>query len=132
MNDFHGSRKTIQAAVLTVAAAITPAHAADEQRPNAAAVRPLYQAGALFVDVRTDEEWAAGHLKTAIHLPVDQVSDKAGSVLPDKTKPIVTYCRSGARAQKAAGILRELGYTHVTAMTGGYDDLKAAGYSVAP
>lgn len=123
----------IQAVVLVAASAAIPAlGAADQPRPDAVQARALQQAGALFVDVRTDEEWAAGHLKTALHLPLDRVGEKAASLLPGKTQAIVTYCRSGARAQKAAEILRELGYTRVTAMTGGYEDLKAAGYPVAP
>lgn len=123
----------LQAVVVVAASAVMPPLGADDPpRPDAVQARALQQSGALFVDVRTDEEWAAGHLQTALHLPVDQVGDKAASLLPDKTKAIVTYCRSGARAQKAAEILRGLGYAEVTAMTGGYDDLKAAGYLMAP
>ena len=123
----------LQAVVVVAASAVMPAlGAADQPRPDAVQARALQQSGALFVDVRTDEEWAAGHLKMALHLPLDQVGEKAASLLPDKTKAIVVYCRSGARAQKAAEILRGLGYAKVTAMTGGYDDLKAAGYPVVP
>jgi phage shock protein E len=123
----------LPAALIVAASAVAPARAAaDETRTDAAQAGALLQAGALFVDVRTDEEWADGHLKAALHLPVGQVGDKAASVLPDKARHVVTYCRSGARAQKAAEILRGLGYTRVTVMTGGYEDLKAAGYPVAP
>lgn len=129
----HSKNHLLQAVVVVAASAVIPAlGAADPPRPDAVQVRALQQSGALFVDVRTAEEWAAGHLKMALHLPLHQVGDKAASLLPDKNKAIVTYCRSGARAQKAAEILRGLGYAKVTAMTGGYDDLKAAGYPVTP
>jgi phage shock protein E len=50
--------------------------------------------------------------------------------LPNKNAPVVLYCASGKRAQSAADVLHQLGYTHVEAITGGYKDLKAAGYPV--
>ena len=103
---------------------------ADAPRPSAAQVREAYDHGTVFVDVRTDAEWSAGHVKNAVHLPVDQVAARAASVLPAKDEPVVLYCGTGRRAQSAAEVLRQLGYTDVTAMTGGYADLKAAGYPV--
>jgi len=103
---------------------------ADTPRPSAAQVHAAYERGTVFVDVRTDAEWSAGHVKNAVHLPVDQVDARAASVLPAKDKAVVLYCGTGRRAQSAAESLRQLGYTDVTAMTGGYADLKAAGYPV--
>jgi phage shock protein E len=104
---------------------------ADEPaRPTAAGVRTAYDSGTQFVDVRSDAEWNDGHLKGALHVPVDQVATLAASDLPNKDAPLVLYCRSGKRAQSAAEVLQQLGYTHVVAMTGGYEDLKAAGYPV--
>lgn len=108
----------------------TARSAAISARPNAEQARPAYAAGARFVDVRSSWEWWSGHLKGATHLPVGDVSDDAASILPDKHQPIVTYCAVGVRAQTAAEALRRQGYTNVTAMTGGFDDLKAAGYPV--
>lgn len=102
----------------------------DAPRPSAAEARAAYDSGAVFVDVRTDAEWSAGHLKNARHLPVDEVAADASTVLPRKDQPVVLYCKSGRRAESAAEQLRQLGYQRVTAMTGGYADLKAAGYPV--
>lgn len=110
--------------------ATPPPAAAADSRPTAAEARRDYDAGVLFVDVRTEEEWSAGHLRSALHLPVDAVASRAATALPDKNKPIVTYCKAGGRAQAAAEALRALGYTNVTAMTGGYADLESAGYPV--
>lgn len=104
----------------------------DTLRPTAIDARAAYDTGTQFVDVRTDAEWADGHVKNALHLPVDQVDARASAVLPDKSAPLLLYCGSGKRAQTAAEELRQLGYTHVVAMTGGYRELKAAGYPVAP
>ena len=102
----------------------------DASRPSAVETRAAYDSGTVFVDVRTDAEWSAGHLKNARHLPVDEVAADASTVLPQKNEPVVVYCKSGRRAQSAAEQLRQLGYQHVTAMTGGYADLKVAGYPV--
>ena len=102
----------------------------DASRPSAAEARAAYDSGAVFVDVRTDAEWSAGHVANARHVPVDEVAADAATVLPQKNEPVVLYCKSGRRAQSAAEQLRQLGYQHVTAMTGGYAELKAAGYPV--
>jgi phage shock protein E len=104
---------------------------ADGLRPDAAQVRGAYDSGATFVDVRTDAEWSAGHLERAVHLPVADVDAGAAVALPKKDQPIVLYCVSGRRAEAAAESLWRQGYTHVTAMIGGYADLKAAGFPVA-
>lgn len=114
---------------VAVAPVVSCHRAADAVlRPTAIELRREYDAGVLFVDVRTDEEWSAGHLRSALHLPVNAVGSAAEHLLPDKDKPLVTYCQSGRRAQAAAESLRALGYTKVTAMAGGYGELKAAGF----
>jgi phage shock protein E len=121
----------IGAALLCMALFVGGARAGDDVvRPTAADARSAYEAGTQFVDVRSDAEWTDGHLKGALHLPVDQVASLAASDLPNKDAPLVLYCQSGKRAQSAADVLQQLGYTHVVAMTGGYDDLKAEGYPV--
>lgn len=104
--------------------------AAEAPRPDAAQVRGAYDAGVSFVDVRTNAEWSAGHVKGALHLPVADVDADAAAALPKKDQPIVLYCVSGRRAEAAAESLRRQGYTNVTAMIGGYRDLKAAGYPI--
>lgn len=68
--------------------------------------------GAILLDVRTPQEFAAGHLDGAINVPVDRVADRIASVAkPDQ--PIVVYCRSGARSGAATRALRARGYGQV-------------------
>lgn len=98
--------------------------------PTAAEVRDDYESGAAFVDVRTNDEWNAGHVRGALHLPVDSIGTAAAGALPDKSRKIVTYCKSGKRAERAAQALRAAGYGNVVSITGGYEDLKAAGFPV--
>lgn len=67
----------------------------------------------VLLDVRTKEEFAEGHIAGAVLLPYDQVEQKAASMLPDKDKSIIVYCRSGRRSAIAAESLRGLGYKDV-------------------
>lgn len=71
-----------------------------------------------ILDVRTPEEYAAGHVPGAINIPFDQVKDRLAEIGPGKDRPIVVYCRSGRRAAKALAVLHGAGYTHLSHMTG--------------
>jgi len=64
-----------------------------------------------LVDVRTPEEYAAGHLPTAINLPVSEIGSRPPT--DDKSALIVVYCASGARSARSKSILEALGYTAV-------------------
>lgn len=106
--------------------------AAGSGRPGAEQLRPQYEQGsATFLDVRTAAEWNEAHLQRALHLPLDEVQQRAATLLPDRQKPVIVYCRSGARAQAAAQRLREMGYADVVAMRGGLADLQRAGYPLS-
>jgi rhodanese-related sulfurtransferase len=80
----------------------------------------LMQSGELYVllDVRQPEEFAEGHIEGAKLLPVDEIAEKASSVLPDKNALILIYCRSGMRAGTAAKQLDKMGYTNVFSFGG--------------
>jgi rhodanese-related sulfurtransferase len=65
------------------------------------------ESGAVVVDVRTDEEWASGHVPGAIHLPLDQLPAR-WEELP-KDQRLFMICASGPRSQRAANALVEAG-----------------------
>jgi len=67
----------------------------------------------ILLDVRTEKEFAAGHIKGAILIPDYEIKMRAEKELPDKAKTILVYCRSGRRSKLAARDLAELGYTDV-------------------
>lgn len=73
--------------------------------------RHLVSTGATLVDVRTPEEFASGHIEGAINVPL-QTLDRRLSDIP-RDRPVVVYCRSGARSSTAAGVLRSAGYATV-------------------
>jgi rhodanese-related sulfurtransferase len=66
------------------------------------------QAEREFVDVREDDEWEAGHMDGARHIPLRELSGRLGE-LPTG-RPIVAVCRSGSRSATAVRGLRQLGY----------------------
>ncbi len=81
--------------------------------------------GVLTVDVRTREEYEAGHLDGALLFPLDTItSERAAELLGPKDTVIVLYCRSGRRASAALGLLKDLGYSKVY-NAGGYAPLEA-------
>ena len=72
----------------------------------------LVKQGAIILDVRSASEYASGHIKGAINIPVDQLANKLQQ-LKDKDKPIITCCASGMRSASAKNILVGKGYTQV-------------------
>ena len=73
-----------------------------------------------FVDVRTPEEYAGGHVPGAVNIPLDQVQNRLDE-FKDMPQPIVAYCRSGARSGMAASILKQNGIEVVNG--GGISDV---------
>ncbi len=79
----------------------------------------------VVLDVRTMGEHARGHLKGALHLPVDDLRFELERV--PKGRPVVVYCRSGFRAHLAVRVLKESGFGDVSNVTGGWVSLEAEG-----
>ena len=68
----------------------------------------------VIIDVRTMEEWNAGHLATAQLLQLELVAESVGNLVADKDQEVYVYCRSGNRSGQAKTIMESLGYTNVT------------------
>ncbi len=71
------------------------------------------QSGYVILDVRTEQEFAGGHIPNAINVPNESIADKQPEQLPDKNQMILVYCRSGRRSKEAAQKLADMGYTDV-------------------
>lgn len=67
----------------------------------------------VVLDVRTPEEYAAGHIPGSMLIPDTELAEKAEEFLPDKDAEILVYCRSGRRSAASAELLAELGYSSV-------------------
>lgn len=67
--------------------------------------------GALILDVRTEKEYAAGHINGAINISLGTIRQRCKELDPQKT--YITYCSHGLRSVKAANLLRESGFKRV-------------------
>lgn len=108
--------------------ASAPAPEATAAAPAPTATADAWAAirsGALLVDVRTQAEFAQGHLEGALLIPHDQIASRAGELGEDKSRAVVLYCRTGNRSSQAKKALESLGFTNVM-NAGGYERLKEA------
>ena len=72
----------------------------------------------IILDVRTHEEFAAGHIPGAIVIPNETIGTEDIPQLPDKDQLIMVYCRSGNRSKQASEKLVKLGYTNIVEFGG--------------
>ena len=84
---------------------------------------------AVLLDVRTPDEFNAGHVGNAILAPHDSIAQSIGKIAPAKDKRIYLYCRSGRRSNIALDTLKSMGYTDVINL-GGLNDLAQYGLSI--
>jgi rhodanese-related sulfurtransferase len=101
--------------------------AAPAAKPAAASVTPMSQEQLLehqarhpqhlfVLDVRSPEEFAAGHVPGAVNVPYDQIATRLADV--PKDKDVVLYCRTGRRSGIAAEVLQANGYTRLSHLEG--------------
>jgi molybdopterin/thiamine biosynthesis adenylyltransferase/rhodanese-related sulfurtransferase len=85
----------------------------------------------VLIDVRESEEWDAGHIPGAKHVPRGYLESRIEGAVPDRSQRVVLYCASGNRSALAAHTLKDLlGYENVESMTGGITLWKDRGYDV--
>ena len=76
------------------------------------------ETGYIILDVRRADEFAAGHIPSAINVPNETIGTAEISELPDKNQLIMVYCRSGRRSKEASEKLVKLGYTNIVEFGG--------------
>ena len=82
--------------------------------------------GAIVIDVRTPEEYAQGHIPTAVNKPLDKLALYADALKAyDK---VYVHCRTGGRSSRACVQLEELGHGKVYNIHGGVEAWQRAGY----
>lgn len=85
--------------------------------------------GAHLIDVRTEAEVAQGVISGAIHIPLHLLPLRAGDVPQDK--PVVIYCRSGARSAQACAFLAAQGFENMHNLAGGIMSWARSGHSLS-
>ncbi len=84
------------------------------------ATRLMNQPGTLVLDVREKDEFAAGHLPRARHIPLGELGNRVEEIAKFKEKPVLVTCRTGARSGAACRRLKGAGFTNVYNLKGGF------------
>jgi rhodanese-related sulfurtransferase len=86
---------------------------------------------ALVVDVRTQDEFARGHIVGARHVPMADLERRLAELGKQKSRPIILCCQSGARSASALTTLRKAGFEQVFNLRGGLQEWERAGQPVS-
>src|SRR5918996_2882931 len=102
----------------------------DELDVDPASAKRAIDAGEVqLVDVREPHEWDAGRIAGARHIELERLAEEAGSL--DRERPVLFYCRLGARSEMAAGAFRRAGY-EADSMDGGLTEWDRREYPLEP
>jgi rhodanese-related sulfurtransferase len=74
---------------------------------------------AVIIDVREQNEWDAGHIPGAIHIPVASLNSRLAELEQYKDSPVIMQCRSGRRSAQGAVALNAAGFKNLYNMEGG-------------
>lgn len=124
-------------AVDAFADAMTSADMIDEARANimqapVSVGKMLFDEGTyVFIDVREPNETNMGFIPGAILIPRGLLEFRIAGAVENPSTPIVVYCKSGGRSSLAAYTLKQMGYTNVISMSGGWGAWTAAAYPMA-
>jgi rhodanese-related sulfurtransferase len=116
--------------LLAALAAVGAARADDIAQVTQAQLRARVAAhdrALLVLDVRTPDEFAAGHVPGAINVPHDQVEARVGELEGARTRDVVVYCGAGKRAATALETLKRLGFSRLGHLEGDWKAWEAAG-----
>jgi len=110
--------------------------AAEEgtQTTTGAALAARIEAGSapVILDVRTPEEFAAGHVKGAVNVPHDQLAERLAGLGLDPNAEVVVHCEKGGRAKAAEAVLHDAGFTRVVDLEGHMQGWRETGLPAEP
>ena len=116
------SVQSMLALLVLLTASLMPSLAA-ERDPSVAWEK--IDRGAMLIDVRTAEEFAAGHIDGAINIPFEKIVPELAKLNITKDTEVVLYCRSGNRSGMAQKSLIKQGYSN-TYNAGGFENIISA------
>jgi len=85
----------------------------------------------VVLDVRTPEEFGEGHIAGAVNIDFKAAGFREEVAKLDKSKSYLVHCRSGARSSQSLEVFKELGFSEIHHMGGGFNEWSAAGKLVA-
>lgn len=90
----------------------------------------MQKQGALLLDVREQDEYAAVHAPDSTLIPLGQLPSRLAEIQKYKNKPVAVVCRSGRRSAQAVELLRKAGFTQAVNVEGGMSAWESAGLPV--
>lgn len=115
----HGLAGKVAALCLAACALLTLPAQAEIKVVDVKQAEAMSKQGALVLDVREQEEYAAGHINGSKLIPLGQLAGRVDEIRQHEGKPVVIVCRSGRRSEQAAGVLEKLGFRSVHNVQGG-------------
>jgi len=99
---------------------------------DVAGYKKMLEAGEphILVDTREESEFAAGHVKGAVHMSKGIIERDIETRVPDKSSRLVLYCGGGFRSALVADNLQKMGYTNALSLDGGWRALKDSGMEI--
>jgi rhodanese-related sulfurtransferase len=94
------------------------------------ATQIINQGKTLILDVRTADEFAAGHIRDAKNIPLKELKARIDELEKFKARPVVVVCAKGLRSAKATTQLNKAGYTEAASLLGGLDAWQSQGLPV--
>jgi rhodanese-related sulfurtransferase len=85
---------------------------------------------ALVIDVRDQNEYAAGHILNARNVPLAHLEERIGELSKYKEKPVIIACGTGQRSGTAQSLLKKHGFSNVVNLAGGFAAWRQAGLPV--
>ncbi len=85
---------------------------------------------AIILDCRTEKEFKKGHIPKAMNIPRGLLEFKIEKKIPKKDAYIICYCVSGGRSCLACSTMKEMGYSNLKSMAGGWKAWVKAGYPI--
>lgn len=98
--------------------------------PNEA-VQCMNREKGVVIDVSTQEEFSASHIKTSLSVPLEELETRLQAVAKNKSVPLILVCESGDRSKRAQAVAQKLGYEKVHLLQGGLKAWKEANLPVS-
>jgi rhodanese-related sulfurtransferase len=95
------------------------------------AVQCMNREKGVVIDVCGADEFAQGHIKGAVNVPLDELEARLDKAVKNKSTPVIMVCAAGARSKRAQTIAQKLGYEKVHSLHGGLKAWKEANLPVA-
>ena len=94
------------------------------------ATQRINQGNVCLLDVREADEYATGHLRGSLHIPMKELAQRIGELEKSKSKVVIAVCQTGVRSSSATAQLKKAGFAEVYSLDGGVAAWQAQGLPV--